>query len=108
MSCAPSNVDSLVAETMDEIGKIKKDGALALDIEKFAISEARSTQVQLKQNIFWAGYIGAAAQNGDDPDAILKHVGDLEMVTPQSTKDAANKYLGGGNLIKFILLPEKK
>jgi len=64
--------------------------------------------VQLKENIFWAGYLGSTMQNAGDPDAILKHVGDLEKVTPQSTKDAANKYLSGNNLIKFILLPEKK
>jgi zinc protease len=106
--CAPANVDTLIANTMDEINKIKQNGATATDIEKFAITEARSTQVQLKQNIFWAGYLGSASQNDQDPDAILRHVGDLDKVTPQSTKDAANKYLSGANLIKFILLPEKK
>jgi zinc protease len=106
--CAPANVDKLVSATMEEIEKIKQNGALPLDIEKFAVTEARSTQVQLKENIFWAGYLGSSSQNGDDPDAILKHVGDLSNVTPQTTKDAANKYLSGANLIKFILLPEKK
>ncbi|MDR3696678.1 insulinase family protein [Mucilaginibacter sp.] len=106
--CAPANVDSLVAETIDEISKIKQNGALPSDIQKFAVTEARSTQVQLKENIFWAGYLGSSSQNSQDPDAILKHVGDLDKVTPQSTKDAANKYLSGNNLIKFILLPEKK
>jgi len=106
--CAPANVDKLISATMEEIDKIKQNGALPLDIEKFGVTEARSTQVQLKQNIFWAGYLASALQNGEDPDSILKHVGDLSSVTPQSTKDAANKYLGGNNLIKFILLPEKK
>jgi zinc protease len=106
--CGPKNVDSLVTATMDEINKIKQNGATATDINKFAITDARSTQVQLKQNIFWAGYLAGASQNSEDPDAILKHVGGLENVTVQSTKDAANKYLSGANLIKLILLPEKK
>jgi zinc protease len=106
--CAPANVDTLIANTMDEINKIKQNGATAQDIEKFAVTEARSTQVQLKQNIFWAGYLGSTSQNQEDPDAILHHVGDLDKVTAQSTRDAANKYLSGANLIKFILLPEKK
>jgi zinc protease len=106
--CAPANVDTLIANTMDEINKIKQNGATPVDIQKFAITEARSTQVQLKQNIFWAGYLGSVSQNDQDPDAILRHVGDLDKVTVQSTKDAANKYLSGANLIKFILLPEKK
>jgi zinc protease len=106
--CAPANVDKLIASTMEEIDKIKQNGALPADVEKFAIQDARSTQVQLKQNFFWAGYLGSTSQNQGDPDAILQHVGNLSNVTVQSTKDAANKYLSGANLIKFILLPEKK
>ena len=106
--CAPANVDKLVAAAAEEVDKIKQNGALATDIEKFAIQEARSTQIQLKENVFWAGFIGAAAQNQENPDNILNHVSNLSNVTVQSTKDAANKYLSGTNLIKFILLPEKK
>jgi zinc protease len=106
--CTPANVDKLIADALDEIDKIKQNGALQLDIDKFTAQEARSTQVQLKENIFWAGYLGAASQNQGDPDAILHHVSDLGNVTIQSTKDAANKYLNGNNFIKMILLPEKK
>lgn len=106
--CAPANVDSLVAATQDEINKLKQNGAVQADVDKFIAQEARSTQVQLKENIFWAGYLGSASQNGQDPDAILHHVSDLSNVTPQSTKDAANKYLSGKNLVKLILMPEKK
>jgi zinc protease len=106
--CAPANVDKLIADTQDEIDKLKQNGALPVDIEKFAAQEARSTQVQLKENIFWAGYLGAASQNQTDPDEIIHHVSDLSNVTVQSTKEAANKYLSGANLIKFILLPEVK
>ncbi|HWZ16505.1 MAG TPA: insulinase family protein [Mucilaginibacter sp.] len=106
--CAPANVDKLLNAALDEIGKIKQNGATVTDVEKFKAQEARSTQVQLKENIFWAGYLGAASQNQDNPDDILNHVNSLNNVTVQSTKDAANKYLSGNNLIKFILMPEKK
>ncbi|HEX8021104.1 M16 family metallopeptidase [Mucilaginibacter sp.] len=106
--CAPENVDKLINATMEEIGKIKQNGALPADIQKFVAEEARSTQQQLKQNVFWAGYLASASQNGESPDQILKHVNSLEQITTQSTKDAANKYLSGKNLIKLILMPEKK
>ncbi|MDF2432404.1 MAG: zinc protease, partial [Mucilaginibacter sp.] len=106
--CAPANVDKLISATIEEIDKIKQNGALPADVEKFAVQEARSTQVQLKENVFWAGYLGAAVQNDQNPDDILHHVSDLSNVTVQSTKDAANKYLSGSNLIKLILMPEKK
>ena len=106
--CAPANVDKLINATIEEIGKIKQNGAQPTDIQKFVAKEARSTQEQLKENVFWAGYLGATSQNKENPDQILKHVNSLDQVTVQSTKDAANKYLSGKNLIKLILMPEKK
>jgi zinc protease len=107
-SCAPANVDKLVAATMDELNKLKQTGASAADIQKFVAEEARSTQLQLKENVFWAGYLGASSQNGTNPDEILSHVKTLEQITVQSTKEAANKYLSGKNLVKLVLMPEKK
>ncbi|WP_184546975.1 M16 family metallopeptidase [Mucilaginibacter sp. FT3.2] len=106
--CAPENVDKMIASTLDEIAKIKQNGAQPTDIQKFVAEEARSTREQMKENIFWAGYLASSSQNGENPDQILQHVGNLEQVTVQSTKDAANKYLSGKNFIKLILMPEKK
>jgi zinc protease len=106
-SCAPVNVEKLIAATMEEIAKIKKDGAQLVDIQKYTAEDKRSTEVQLKENGFWAGHLIRTAQYQEDPAAVLNHNKDLEQVTVQSTKDAANKYLGD-NLIKFILYPEKK
>ncbi len=107
-TCAPADVERLISDALDEVNKLKQSGAVQADIDKFVAEDARSMQVQMKENIFWAGFLGASAQNQEDPDAILKHVSSLSGITPQSTKDAANKYLSGTNLIKFILLPEKK
>ena len=106
--CAPANVDKLINAVQEEIDKLKQNGATAVDVEKFAAQDARSTQVQMKENIFWAGYLGSSSQNKTDPDAILHHVSDLSNITVQSVKEAANKYLNNNNFIKFILLPEKK
>lgn len=107
-ACAPANVDKLTADVMDEINKLKQNGADPKDIEKFAAEDARSIQLQLRQNIFWAGYLAASSQNDENPDRILQHIQNLNNVTPQTTKDAANTYLSGTNLIKLILMPEKK
>ncbi|MBB5397477.1 pitrilysin family protein [Mucilaginibacter sp. AK015] len=107
-TCAAANVDKLIAATLDEINKIKQTGASPTDIEKFVAEEARSTQVQLKQNISWAGYLAGTSQNGQNPDEILSHVKNLDQITVQSTKETANKYLNNNNLAKVILMPEKK
>lgn len=106
--CAPANVEKLINATMEEINKIKQNGPEAVDIQKFVAEESRSTEVQLKENTFWAAHLAASTQNGEDPDAVLHHIKDLNKVTVQSVKEAANKYLSGNNLIKLILLPEKQ
>ncbi|MGN8067356.1 M16 family metallopeptidase [Mucilaginibacter sp. 22184] len=105
--CAPENVDKLINATIEEIGKIKQNGAQPTDIQKFVAKEARSTQEQLKENFFWASYLASSLQNKENPDQILTHVSSLDQVTVQSTKDAANKYLSGKNYIKLVLMPEK-
>jgi len=107
-TCAPANVDKLVNATMEEIEKIKQNGAEPGDIQKFAAEEKRSTEVQLKENTFWASVLVNSSQNQENPDKVLNHIADLPKVTVQTTKDAANKYLSGNNLIKLILYPEKK
>ena len=106
--CAPANVDKLINATMDEIGKIIKNGPEAVDIQKFVAEETRSTEVQLKENSFWEGHLASSSQNQENPAAVLDHIKDLKKVTVESVKDAANKYLSGTNLIKLVLLPEKK
>ncbi|WP_407431493.1 M16 family metallopeptidase [Arcticibacter sp.] len=106
--CAPENVDRLIAATLDEIEKIKSNGADASDVEKFLAEERRTTELQLKQNSFWASYLSSAYQLKDDPEEILTYLDSLKKITPQSLKAAANKYLSGKNMIKLILLPESE
>lgn len=106
-SCAPVNVDKLIAATMEEIGKIKDNGATQVDVEKFSAEEKRSTEVQLKENSFWIGHLSSSSETGTNPDLVLDHIKNLDQVTPQTVKEAANKYLSGTNLIKLILYPEK-
>ncbi|MDB5031822.1 M16 family metallopeptidase [Mucilaginibacter sp.] len=106
--CDANNVDRPMAYVLNELNKIKQNGPVAKDVQKFVLKEARTFQSQLKQNAFWEASLTAAAQNGEDSDNILKHMQYLELVTAQTTKDIANKYLNNNNLIKLILLPEKK
>lgn len=107
-TCAPANVEKLIKATMEEIEKIKQNGAELTDIQKYQAEEKRSTEVQMKENNFWAAQLVHSSQNQENPDKVLTHIADLSQVTVQTTKEAANKYLSGNNLIKLILYPEKK
>jgi zinc protease len=104
--CGPENIDKLVAATLDEINKVKINGAQATDIEKFIAEETRTTETQLKQNGFWLGYLTEQYQNEESPLQVLSYLESLKKISPESLKEAANKYLSGDNLIKFVLLPE--
>ena len=106
--CAPANVDKLIAATMDEISKIKQNGPEAGDIQKFAAESTRSIEVELKENSFWESHLTSSSQNQENPDEALKWINNLKQVNVQTVKDAANKYLDEKNMIKLILLPEKK
>ena len=105
--CGPDNVDKLIAATMDEIAKIKKDGAQLTDIEKFKAQETRLTQVNLKENGFWVSHLVSTSLNQANPDYIEDYLKSLDDVTAESSKASANKYLSD-NLVELILLPEKK
>ncbi|WP_299291386.1 M16 family metallopeptidase [uncultured Mucilaginibacter sp.] len=106
--CAPENVNKLITAALEEIDLIKKNGAETTDIQKFVAEESRSTELQLKNNGFWLGQISKSYQYQQDPADVLEHVKNLNQITVQSTKATASQYLSGDNLIRFILLPEKK
>ncbi len=105
-SCAPANVNKLIAATMEEINKIKQSGAQPVDIQKFKAEQTRSTEVEMKENSFWSGLLYRSALYNENPDRVLTYLHNLDQVTVESTKATARQYLGN-NLIKFILLPEK-
>jgi zinc protease len=105
--CAPANVDKLIAATTEEINKIKQNGPEEVDVQKFKAETTRSIEVMLKENSFWEDHITQSSQRQENPDGALNWIHDLNQATAQTVKDAANKYLDG-NLIKLVLLPEKK
>ncbi len=104
----PANVDKLTNMAFEEINKLKTNGADDKEIKNFTLKEAQETKTNFRQNLFWAGYLNSTSQNQEDPARLISHVQNLSKVTPQSTKEVANKYFSDTNLIKLVLLPEKK
>ena len=106
--CAPENVEKLISSTLDEINKIRVNGALASDIEKFIAEETRSTETQLKDNGFWLGYLTNQLQNEDEPKQVLTYLESLKELNPEALKATAQYRLSPDNFIRMVLLPEKK
>ncbi len=107
-SCAPANVDKLIVAAVDEVKTLQKEGASADDIQKFKAEELRQTELQLRENGFWLGYLQNAYTNDEDPKKVLTYTKTLSEVTNASTKTTAIKYLKSDNFIRLILLPEQK
>lgn len=105
--CAPDNVEKLIASTLDEIKKIRDNGATQVDVDKVVAEDRRVTEVQLKENGFWLGYLTNQFQNDENPDQILAYQEALKKITPEALKVAANKYLTGDNLVRLVLYPAK-
>jgi len=105
--CAPENVEKLISSTLDEINKIRVNGALAGDIEKFIAEETRTTETQLKDNGFWLGYLTSQLQNEDEPKEVLSYLESLKELSPEALKATVQYRLNPDNFIRMVLLPEK-
>ncbi|MBP6385186.1 MAG: insulinase family protein, partial [Pseudarcicella sp.] len=106
-NCAPENVDKLINKTLEEIKSLQTKGALQIDIDKFKTETKRQTELQIRENGFWLGYLQSQYVNKSDLKDVLNENKLLEKITPKSTQNAANLYLSNNN-IRLIMLPEKQ
>ncbi|RKR82931.1 zinc protease [Mucilaginibacter gracilis] len=106
LGCAPQNVEKLIASTLDEINKLKNDGPLAVNMEKFKAENSRGMETQLETNGFWLNYVLAQLQNNEDVNQVDGYFTQLKSITPSDIKEMAAQYLSGKNYIRLVLLPE--
>jgi len=104
--CAPQNADKLIASALDEINKLKTDGPLQANVDKWRAEEKTSFEPQLKTNNFWLGYLNGQLQIGEDFDQVNNYTNLLDSVKTGDVKTMAGKYLSGDNYIKLVLMPE--
>lgn len=104
----PERVEELGTKTLAIIENIKKNGATQVDIDKVKAETRRAMEVKMRENNFWQGALVDAYTNGEDPKAVLDWSKQLDKITVESTKAAANKYFNDANFIKVVLMPEKK
>lgn len=98
--------EKLIHSALDEINKIKENGPLQVDLDKFMIEKTRQYELNLKENNYWLNQIVHAFQFNEDPKSTLDYLERLKKVNISTVKEVANKYLKEDKLFKFILLPE--
>ena len=105
-SCAPENVEKLIASVLDEVEKLKKEGPAPVNINKFKAEDRLVLEKELRSDDFWLDYISRRLQQGTDMHQIDHYDDMIKTVTPASVQAQARKYLVSGNYLRFVLLPE--
>jgi zinc protease len=104
----PERVDELVKATMAEVEKMQTAGPSDDHISRVHEMQRRELELALKQNGYWIGEIEYAAANGIDFKEILRDEERIKLVTKESIRDAARRYLDRSRYVLGVLNPEKK
>ncbi|MGC1244498.1 MAG: insulinase family protein [Chryseosolibacter sp.] len=105
--CGPENVDKLIAATLAEIEKVKKNGPSTEDLNKVKETWKQQYLVSIKDNNYWAQQLIQSIQNGSDPARILSYEKRVVALTPTDVQAVAQKYLDTTNYAQFVLNPEQ-
>jgi len=104
--CAPENTERLILAALDEVGKLRKSGPSAINLEKYRMESIRSREIAIKTNQWWLGYISAQLQQNEPLSGDASYLKNLEGLDRSQLKAAASEYLNPGKLSQFVLLPE--
>ncbi|RLD25176.1 MAG: insulinase family protein [Bacteroidetes bacterium] len=104
--CGPENVDDLISATMAEIEDIKTNGVSEEDLNKIKETQRRDREENLKENRYWLGQLGGYYRNNSDLGGFYEREKQVEALTADNLKAAANKYLNMKNYIQIVLMPE--
>jgi zinc protease len=105
--CGPENVDKLVAATLEELEKIRKNGPVATDLAKVKENWKKQYQENLKDNNYWLRQLQSSQENLINPTDILTYESRVDALTVADLKTAASNYLNMKNYVQVILNPEK-
>lgn len=105
--CGPENVDKLIAATLAEIEKVKKNGPTEVDLAKVKENWKKQYQENLKDNNYWMRQLQQNIENGINPTEILTYENTMNAITIKDLQEAANKYFNMKNYIQVVLNPEK-
>lgn len=107
MPTGPESVTAILKETDKEITKLKTAGPEAKDLEKVKIAIVERRKEQLKTNNYWAAKLQQIKVLGYDTDRFLNFDKELNKISANDIKAAANIFLSGKNHYTAVLNPEE-
>ena len=106
----PEKVDELIETAMKDIETVQTVGAEEKDLKKIKETNKQSRIKSLKRNRYWLSQLEYCKNNNLDAGKIqLEYLEEqLESLTSDDIKGAANQFLNGENMIKLIMMPDSK
>ncbi|MFY0713293.1 insulinase family protein [Seonamhaeicola sp. NFXS20] len=105
-TCDPDNVEKLIAKVLEEIEKIKTNGANKKDLNKIKEAELANAKEYLEINGYWLFKLKDIYKYNLKPESILQYEKPINNIDSNMFKEAANTYFNMNNYAEFILLPE--
>lgn len=106
----PSDVQLLIQTALQEIERLKADGATEKDLEKVRETQRQERIKNLRENSFWLAQLAARYREDIALEGIQLPVYEqyLNRLSSPAIQQAAQRYLGFDNYLQLILMPEQK
>ncbi|MFQ5603330.1 MAG: M16 family metallopeptidase [bacterium] len=105
--CAPERVDELTRTIFHQIDSLRIYGTTEKYLQKVKETQRRNRETDLKENRFWLGALQSYYYHQEDPLKILEYDQEIEALTLEDIKHAAQRYFNNENYVKVVLYPEK-
>ncbi len=106
--CAPENADKLYNLVIEEVKNMKDNGGTQINVEKVIAEDTRSLETNVKENDYWLENLQEKFYYNEDPEIILQDPVMIKKLTSARTKELANQYFNMENMIRLVLMPQKK
>jgi len=103
----PENVDKVVSATFAEIERMRLDGPRQADLDKVKTNWMQNYRKSLQENGYWLAALQTSLTEGTDPATILTVDKEVEALSVEDVKRAAQRYLDPSNYVQVVLGPVK-
>ena len=104
--CAPENAQALVEAMQKELDRFVEEGVEEEVAVKVREGQRRNRETSLQENGFWRGLLTGAVRYDRNPEHVNQYDSLIELVTPETLREAAGGFLDRSNSVLGILYPE--
>jgi zinc protease len=104
----PDNVDKVLNATFAEIERMRTQGPTQADLDKVKTNWLQTYRKSLQENTYWLAALQTSLTEGTDPGTILTFDKEVQNLTVDDVKRAAQRFLNTENYVQVVLNPETK